>query len=108
MIFLLAACALVYLLLGDREEALVLVASVGAVVGLSLWQAGKTERALDALRDLASPRALVVRGGAREADPRARGPAFVGDVVVIAEGDRVPGRRVGSSTRRRSRWTSRS
>jgi Ca2+-transporting ATPase len=88
MIFLLAACALVYLLLGDREEALVLVASVCAVVGLSLWQAGKTERALDALRDLASPRALVVRGGREQRIPG--GEVVAGDVVVIAEGDRVP------------------
>jgi Ca2+-transporting ATPase len=88
MIFLLAACALVYLLLGDREEALVLVASVGAVVGLSLWQAGKTERALHALRDLASPRALVVRGGRERRIPGRE--VVAGDVVVISEGDRVP------------------
>jgi magnesium-transporting ATPase (P-type) len=52
----------VYVLLGDREEALVLLASVFGVVGLSLCQSRKTERALDALRDLSSPRALVVRG----------------------------------------------
>ncbi len=98
MIFLLVACAAVYLLLGDRQEALVLAVSVACVVGLSLWQSRKTERALDALRDLASPRALVVRGGRERRIPGRE--VVVGDVVVLVEGDRVPadGRLVRASS----------
>ncbi len=88
MILLLASCAGVYLLLGDREEALVLVASVLVVIGISLYQSRKTERALEALRDLSSPRALVVRGGQEK---RIAGREVVrGDLVVLAEGDRIP------------------
>jgi Ca2+-transporting ATPase len=88
MILLLAGCAGVYLLLGDREEALVLLASVLVVVGISLYQSRKTERALDSLRDLSSPRALVVRGGKEK---RIAGREVVrGDLVVLAEGDRIP------------------
>jgi Ca2+-transporting ATPase len=88
MILLLAACGFVYLLLGDRREALVLLASVFVVVGISLYQSRKTERALDALRDLSSPRALVVRAGREK---RIAGRDVVrGDLVVLAEGDRVP------------------
>ena len=88
MILLLASCAGVYLVLGDREEALVLVASVVVVIGITLYQSRKTERALEALRDLSSPRALVVRG---RAERRIAGREVVrGDLVVVAEGDRVP------------------
>ena len=88
MILLLLACGGVYVLLGDREEALVLVASVFGVVGLSLYQSRKTERALDALRDLSSPRALVVRDGQERRIPGRE--VVPGDLVVVSEGDRVP------------------
>jgi len=63
MFLLLSAAAALYLALGDVQEALVLCASVVVVVGVTVRQAGKSERALEALRDLSSPRAAVVRDG---------------------------------------------
>src|SRR5678816_1130546 len=63
MFLLLSAAAALYLVLGDVQEALVLCASVVAVVGLTVRQAGRSERALEALRDLSSPRAAVIRDG---------------------------------------------
>jgi P-type Ca2+ transporter type 2C len=58
------------------------------IAGISLYQEGKTERALEALRDLSSPRALVVRDGQRK---RIAGREVVrGDILILAEGDRVP------------------
>src|SRR3982750_2825168 len=63
MFLLLVAASGLYLLLGSLGEALVLVASIFFVMGITIYQTRKTERALDALRDLSSPRALVVRGG---------------------------------------------
>ena len=63
MILLLVACSAIYLILGDFREAIVLSVSVLAVVGITLFQNRKTERALEALRDLSSPRALVIRDG---------------------------------------------
>ena len=85
---LLAAAGLIYLLLGDRGEALMLLAFVGVVIGITLYQERKTERALEALRDLSSPRALVVRDGSRR---RIAGREVVrGDLLVLSEGDRVP------------------
>ncbi len=88
MLILLGVAAALYLLLGDLAEALVLCASVAAVVALSLYQSGKSERALEALRDLASPRAAVVRDGAL-ARIAAR-ELVAGDIVLLGEGDRVP------------------
>ncbi len=60
MFMLLAAAAGTYLLIGDVREALVLLASVFVVMGITIYQERKSERALEALRDLSSPRALVL------------------------------------------------
>lgn len=88
MFLLLIAGGIVYLILGDIAEALALLASISIIIGITLYQERKTERALEALRDLSSPRALVIRDGVHE---RIAGREVVrGDVVVLAEGDRVP------------------
>jgi Ca2+-transporting ATPase len=88
MTLLLLGCGAIYLLLGDRQESLMLLGFVVFIMGITLVQERKTERALEALRDMASPRALVVREGRRV---RIAGrDVVVGDLVVLAEGDRVP------------------
>jgi len=87
MIGLLVAAGGLYLLLGDLAEAALLLASIVIVVGISLFQERRTERALEALRDLSSPRALVVRDGTQV---RIAGREVVrGDLLVLSEGDRV-------------------
>ena len=88
MLLLLLACGSTYLLLGNVQEAIILLVFVVVVTTITLYQERKTERALEALRDLSSPRALVVRGGARR---RIAGREVVpGDILVLSEGDRVP------------------
>ncbi|MHB8798133.1 MAG: cation-translocating P-type ATPase [Thermoanaerobaculia bacterium] len=88
MFLLLIACGALYLLLGDVREALLLLGFVLVVVGITFVQERKTERALEALRELSSPRALVVRGGEKK---RVAGREVVrGDVLLLGEGDRVP------------------
>jgi P-type Ca2+ transporter type 2C len=88
MFLLLVAAAAIYLVLGDVREALVLAASVVVILVITVAQEHKAERALEALRDLSSPRALVVRDGQRIRIP---GTDVVrGDLVLLAEGDRVP------------------
>jgi P-type Ca2+ transporter type 2C len=85
---LLVGGGLIYWILGDLQEALILLGFVVFIMGISLYQEGKTEHALEALRDLSSPRALVIRDGERK---RIAGREVVrGDVLVLAEGDRVP------------------
>ena len=65
MLLLLLAAGAIYLVLGDVREALILLSFVVVVIGITLAQERKTENALAALRDLTSPRALVVRQGRR-------------------------------------------
>ncbi|MDP2983158.1 MAG: cation-translocating P-type ATPase [Candidatus Latescibacter sp.] len=88
MFLLLVACGTIYLTLGDIQEALLLLGFVFVIMGITLYQERKTERALDALRDLSSPRALVIRDG-REKRIAGREVAR-GDILVLCEGDRVP------------------
>ncbi len=88
MFLLLLAAGTLYLVFGELQEGLILFGFVLVTLGLTLYQEGKTERAIEALHDLTSPRALVIRDGQRE---RIAGREVVrGDLVVLAEGDRVP------------------
>ena len=88
MFLLLVAGGAVYLLLGDLQEGLLLLAFVLVVIGITLNQERKTEHALKALQDLSSPRARVIRDGEQR---RVAGREVVrGDIVIVAEGDRIP------------------
>jgi len=88
MFLLLVGGGVIYLLVGDVQEALMLLGFVFAVIGITLHQERKTENALQALRNLSSPRARVIRSGEEKRIP---GRDVVrGDAVIIAEGDRVP------------------
>lgn len=88
MFLLLLTAAGIYLVLGDVGEAVILSASVLLIIVITTYQEYKTERVLEALRDLASPRALVVRGGIER---RISGREVVrGDILKVREGDRVP------------------
>jgi len=88
MFLLLVACGAIYLILGDAQEAFMLLGFVFFIMGISLYQERKTERTLEALRDLSSPRALVIRNGQQK---RIAGRDVVrGDILLLAEGDRIP------------------
>lgn len=88
MFLLLIAGGAIYLIVGDIQEAVMLLGFVFVVMGITFYQERKTERALEALRDLSSPRALVIRDGQQR---RLAGREVVkGDTIVLSEGDRVP------------------
>lgn len=88
MLVLLVAGGAIYLLLGDLQEALILLVFASMSVLITVIQESRTERVLEALRDLTSPRALVIREGAHRRIP---GREVVrGDIVLLGEGDRVP------------------
>lgn len=88
MLILLVSAGLINFLVSEILDALILMLTVFIVVGISLYQERRTEGALNALRDLSSPRALVVRDGT---EARIPGKDVVrGDLVILSEGDRVP------------------
>jgi len=78
----------IYLILGDLKEAVILLSFVFVVISITFFQEKKTENSLEALRNLSSPRALVLRDGVQE---RIAGREVVReDIVILTEGDRVP------------------
>lgn len=77
MFLLLVACGSIYLFLGEPQDALLLLGFVFIMIGITIYQEGKTEKALDTLRDLSSPRALVIRDGERFVSPAARSCAMI-------------------------------
>ena len=88
MFILLVVCGSLYLLLGDIQEGLMLLGFVFVIMGIEFYQEKKTENALNALKDLASSRALVIRNGVER---RIAGREVVtDDIVILQEGYRVP------------------
>ncbi|MDW2982038.1 cation-translocating P-type ATPase [Rhodanobacter sp. KK11] len=87
MFLMLLVAGGLYLALGDRAEAAFLLSAVFVIIGITLAQERKTQRALESLRELSAPRALVIRGG-REIRVPGR-EVVVGDLLVLHEGDRI-------------------
>ena len=90
MFGLLVGCGAIYFVLGDPQEAMMLLGFVLLIMAITLYQERKTERTLEALRDLSSPRAMVIREGRKR---RIAGREVVrGDALLLAEGDRMGAR----------------
>ncbi len=88
MLLLLIIAGLIYFFLGEKGDALMLLFFVFLVIISTFYQQRKTKRALEALKNLASPRALVIREGMQKRIP---GRDVVrDDIVILREGDRIP------------------
>jgi Ca2+-transporting ATPase len=87
MVLLLLSCTLLYALLGSLFDSLALALSIVAVAAISVYQELRTQRVLEALRDLASPRSTVVRDGVAKRIPSRE--LVEGDRLIVQEGDRL-------------------
>lgn len=88
MFALLLGGTLVYFCLGEKLDAAILALFATLSVSIGIVQESRSEKVLQSLRDLASPRALVLRDGART---RIAGRDVVpDDIMIVSEGDRVP------------------
>ena len=88
MFLLLVGCGAIYMLLGDRTEALMLLGFVFVVMGITFVQERRAERSLEALRDMSSPQAIALRDG--KPLRIASRELVCGDIVLLSEGDRIP------------------
>ena len=91
MFLLLVACGSIYLFLGSPGDALMLLGFVFVVMGITVYQERKTERALEALRDLSSPRANVIRDGQQKRIDKII--LTGGSSLLTARSGKKPGRR---------------
>ncbi len=87
MFALLICAALVYLVIGSFEDTVLLSGFIALSIGITIYQERKSERAIDALKDLSSPRALVKRDGESKRIPSRE--VVVGDLLILEEGDRI-------------------
>jgi P-type Ca2+ transporter type 2C len=88
MFLLLIVCGSLYLILGDIQEGFMLLGFVVFIMGIEFYQERKTGKALDALKELSSPYAVVIRNGIEIKIPYRE--IVVGDLVVFSEGERIP------------------
>ena len=85
---LLLLAGAIYLAIGKIDDALILIGFIFISVGITLFQERKSEKAIDALKALSSPRAIVIRDGITQ---RIAGKDIVvGDILILEEGDRIP------------------
>lgn len=85
-LLLVLACGL-YFAIGDQTEAWLMVGSVIFVILIEIIQEFRSERALEALRAFAQPKARVLREVARQEIPVT--DIVVDDLLVFEEGERI-------------------
>ena len=87
MFILLALCCILYIILGDPEQALILSVFVAVIIGITLFQSWKTESTLNSLKDLSNPKSLVIRDYQKLYLPSRE--LVVDDILILNEGDKV-------------------
>ena len=88
LIYVLLVSAAITLALQHHVDALVILAVVLVNAVIGVIQEGKAEKAMEAIRDMLSPQATVLREGTRK---HIKSEAIVpGDIVYVKAGDRVP------------------
>jgi len=88
MLGLLLGAGIIYLILGEPKDAIMLSTFILFMIGITVYQERKTENAIEALKDLSTPKVTVVRNGVRQI---VSGKDIVpGDLVLVKSGDRLP------------------
>ena len=87
MFLLLVSCCVIYLFLGDISEALILSIFVLFIIGITIFQSWKTEKTLEALKNLANPKTRVFRDGQELLiDSKFLVPD---DLIIVEEGEKI-------------------
>src|SRR5690554_6860245 len=88
LIIILISAAAVSVFVGEVKDAIVIMAIVIVNALLGIYQEGKAEKALEALKKMASPTAKVIRDGHAEEIPSSN--IVPGDIVILDAGDIIP------------------
>lgn len=88
MFILLLGAALIYFVLGEPKEAIIMLTFVIFVASITFMQEWKTEKTMEALKELTSPQVKVIRDGKENVIKSSE--LLPGDIVIIAEGERIP------------------
>ena len=85
---LLLAGALLYIIIGDLTEGLVLFTFILVIILIDIYQEARSSRAVEALRAMSSPRAKVLRNGVGKRIPGRE--VVLDDILFVTEGDIIP------------------
>ena len=88
MFLLLLIAATVYFLLGAPKDGAIMLVFVGFVASITFIQEWKTEKTMNALKDLTSPKVNTLRDGKNILIKSTE--LVPGDVVFLSEGERIP------------------
>ena len=88
MFLLLLIAALIYFVLGEPRDGMIMLVFVAGIISIDVIQEWKTDRTLSALKDLSAPRARVIRDGSEQEIPSA--DLVPGDLMLLYEGVKIP------------------
>lgn len=88
MFLLLIIAAIIYFLLGEPRDGAIMLIFVIGIISIDIIQEWKTDKTLNALKDLSAPRIRVIRDGIESVIPSA--DLVPGDLMLISEGVKIP------------------
>lgn len=88
LIYILVIAGVITYLLHDAQDAVIIFVAVCVNTLLGYYQEVKAENALNALKNMLSPQAKVMRNGALTTIPVEE--LVPGDIVLLSQGDKVP------------------
>lgn len=88
MFLLLLAASAIYFILGEARDGMIMLVFVVGIISIEIVQEWKTDRTLEALKDLSAPRIAVIRDGTES--EIASTELVPGDIMIIREGNKIP------------------
>lgn len=89
MLLLLLSTAVIYFIIGQAWDGLLMIGGVLLMIGIDLYQENKTDKALEALKGLTTPKITVVRAGRLQEIGNEE--LVNDDLLLVREGERVAG-----------------
>lgn len=87
MFLLLICTSLIYFILGEPRDGIIMLVFVAFMSGINIFQEWKTDKTLQALKDLSSPKVRVIRNEKLiEIENR---ELTIGDLMLLQEGDKI-------------------
>ena len=88
MFVILIVAAVIYLILGEYQEGIIMLLAIAFVSGISVFQENRSRNAVESLKKLANPLAKVIRdGGTTTVNSE---EIVMNDVIVVEDGDIIP------------------
>lgn len=88
MFLLLIVAAIIYFILGEPRDGAIMLIFVLGIISIDIIQEWKTDKTLNALKDLSAPHIKVIRSG--EEQIVASSDLVPGDLMLIYEGIKIP------------------